>query len=148
MTDPTLVTPEMIALVREAIRNPGKYLDFVDDHDEWKARAAIVAMGVGEMREALERIALGEVPGDPNEAQSMYMNARKIAADALRTLIKQKDGRLTMDAMREAFKEFFDEQQGANVEWDGWGEGRVLVDAVFDLDALLERLIRVTPAKD
>ena len=52
-----------------------------------------------------------------------------------------------MDAMREAFKEFFDEQ-GANVEWDGWGEGRVLVDAVFDLDALLERLIRVTPAKD
>ena len=92
MTDPTLVTPEMIALVREAIRNPGKYLDFVDDHDEWKARAAIVAMGVGEMREALERIALGEVPGDPNEAQSMYMNARKIAADALRTLIKQGDG--------------------------------------------------------
>jgi NMD protein affecting ribosome stability and mRNA decay len=41
--------------------------------------------------------------------------------------------------MRKTFKAFF-ENDNANVEWEGWGEGRVLVDHVFNLDELLTAL--------
>ena len=40
------------------------------------------------------------------------------------------------EAMKAAFKKFFDDA-GANAEWSNWGEGRVMVDDVFNLDALL-----------
>lgn len=47
------------------------------------------------------------------------------------------------EALQAEFKRFFDEKQ-ANVEWSGWGgtsgENRVLVDDVFNLDELCERL--------
>jgi hypothetical protein len=35
------------------------------------------------LRAALERIALGEVPGNPEDAHSLFMNARKLALHAL-----------------------------------------------------------------
>jgi len=41
------------------------------------------------LRGALEKIAIGEVPGNPDNAHSMYMNARKLAQDTLSALPHQ-----------------------------------------------------------
>jgi hypothetical protein len=46
---------------------------------------------------------------------------------------------VSIERMKAVFKEFFDDRN-ANVEWDGWDEGLVLVDDVFNLDELLTRL--------
>jgi hypothetical protein len=57
--------------------------------DEWRAKAARYA-------DALEAIAVGEIPGDPNQPHSMLMVARKMALEAL----CDSDASLAEDAKR------------------------------------------------
>lgn len=44
MTNNPIVTEAMREAVKQAIRTPGKYLDFTGDHQGWQAEAAILAM--------------------------------------------------------------------------------------------------------
>jgi hypothetical protein len=60
---------------------------------------------------------------------------------------------MNRQAMKTAFKAFFDDafdEGRANVDWTGWqserGGDRVLVDAVFDLDTLIDRIVEAADA--
>jgi len=65
------------------------------------------------------------------------------AADLRELLALAKSRTITEDDVERAkwaFRAFFHER-GENIEWDGWGEGHVLVDAVFPIDELMARII-------
>ena len=57
--------------------------DFAEAAHDYAADLPAIEDGAERMREALRRIAIGEVPGDPNHGTSMYNVARKMALAAL-----------------------------------------------------------------